>query len=431
MWVLLVAATLAWAESKSEAPKEIPFDPEKIIYKTKSPKLGPFEIVCAQRLLVPNREIIISFLVNEKKVKTKHELLHFNTYNSCDSYKFKLSSDLKLTMTSAPGERTDEPGAKVTAIYAWNKNLQNFENVGKTVYSPFKELQAQYRKILATAAIPKAEKLVLANRKKIEAYHEIDPKQTKTVCEDFFNAYKVYGDNLYKEKDYKQAFDIYLSLKVKFGAPQNLFYNNGNKNDKIVLVCQDENSNADQSEDQFYIFAKRYLNKVEFVPFMLQRFYRNMKENTESSKELATQILKFLSYLLKTAPKGYQLEYQKKLIDAWNTLVKDNSEHPFFNRLLDEDGHFLFLLAENKNCTAVPKDVINRIPQKDDDPSVLKGMTLIAGDEAYDEGLEKAAIFEYKQFVASRVLLKKCGDIPKKVFERYFKFIKTEPYSAE
>jgi hypothetical protein len=431
MWFFLVAFGLSWAETKSDVAKEIPFDPEKIIYKIKSPKLGPFEVVCAQRLIVPNKELIISFQVNEKKVKTKHQLLHFNTYNSCDSYKFKLSPDLKLTMTSSPGERTDEPGAKVTVTYAWNKDIQNFESVGKTTYSPFKELQTQYRKILATAAIPKAEKLVLANRKKIEAYHEIDPKQTKTVCEDFFNAYKVYGDNLYKEKDYKQAFDIYLSLKVKFGAPQNLFYNNGNKGDKIVLVCQEENSNADQSEDQFYSFARRYLNKVEFVPFMIQRFYRNMKENTDSSKELATQILKYLSYLLKTAPKSYQLEYQKKLIDAWNTLIKDNSEHPFYNRLLEEDGHLLFLLAETNSCSAVPKDVINRIPQKDDDPSVLKGMTLIVGDENYDEGLEKAAIFEYKQYVASRVLLKKCNDIPKKVFERYFKFIKTEPYSAD
>lgn len=431
MWFLLVAAALSWAETKSEAQKEIPFDPEKIIYKTKSPKLGPFEILCTQRLIVPNKEIIISFRINEKKIKTKHELLHFKTYNSCDSYKFKLSPDLKLTMTSTPGERTDEPGAKVTVTYAWNKNTRNFENVGKTLYSPFKELQAQYRKILATAAIPKAEKLVLANRKKIEAYHEIDPKQTQTVCEDFFNAYKIYGDNLYKEKDYKQAFDIYLSLKMKFGAPQNLFYNTGNKNEKIVLVCQEENTSADQSEDQFNTFARRYLNKVEFVPFMLQRFYRNLKNSTEASKELATQILKFLSYLLKTAPKSYQLEYQKKLIDAWNTLVKDNPEHPFYNRLLEEDGHLLFLLAENKSCSDVPKDVINRIPQKDDDPSVLKAMTLISGDEIYDEGLEKAAIFEYKQFVASRVLLKMCNEIPKKVFERYFKFIKSEPRSTE
>lgn len=431
MWVLLFVAAFSWAESKSGAPKEIPFDPEKVIYKIKSPKLGPFEVICTQRLIVPNKELIISFRVNEKKIKTKRELLHFNTYNSCDSYKFKLSQDLKLSMTSSPGERTDEPGAKVTVTYAWNKDIHNFENIGKTTYSPFKELQDQYRKILATAAIPKAEKLVLEQRKKIEAYHEIDSKGAQTVCEDFFNAYKVYGDNLYKEKDYKQAFDIYLSLKVKFGAPQNLFYNTGNKADKIVLVCQEENSNADQSEDQFYIFAKRYLNKVEFVPFMIQRFYRNLKENTESSKDLAIQILKYLSYLLKTAPKSYQLEYQKKLINAWNTLVKNNSEHSFYNRLLEEDEHLLFLLAERKSCNEVPKDVFNRIPQKDDDPSVLKGMTLLAGDEAYDEGLEKAAIFEYKQFVASRVLLKKCSDIPKKVFERYFKFIKAEPYNIE
>lgn len=431
MWIFLVAATLSWAETKNEAPKEIPFDPPKVIYKVKNKKLGPFEILCSQRLVVPTKELIISFRVNEKKVKTKHELLHFTTYNSCDSYKFKLSNDLKLSMTSAPGERTDEPGAKVTVTYNWNKNTANFENVGKTTYSPFKDLQTQYRKILATAAIPKAEKLVLANRKKIEAYHEIDPKGAQSVCEDFFNAYKNYGDNLYKERDYKQAFDIYLSLKIKFGAPQNLFYNSGNKGEKIVLVCNEENSNADQSEDQFYLFAKRYLNKVEFVPFMIQRFYFNLKQNTEVSKELAVQILKYLSYLLKSAPNSYQLEYQKKLINAWNTLVKDNTEHPYYNRLLEEDNHLLFLLAEKKDCKNAPKDVVNRIPQKDDDPSVLQSMSLIVGDESYEEGMEKAAIFEYKQFVASRMLLKKCNDIPKKIIERYFKFVKSEPYSAE
>ncbi len=430
MWLILAIA-LTWADSKNDIQKEIPFDPDKVIYTTKNPQLGPFEIVCAQRLIVPNKEIIISFQINKKNLKTKHELLHFNTYNSCESYKFKLSHDLKLNMTSPPGERTDEAGSKITVTYSWNKNIQNFEKVDQSIYSPFKELQNQYRKILATAAIPKAEKIVLANRKKIEAYHEYDPKGVQSVCQDFFNAYKVYGDNLYKEKDYKQAFDIYLSLKVKFGAPQNLFYNNGNKEDKIVLVCHEENSSTDQSEDQFYTFAKRFLNKVEYVPFMIQRFYRNIKENTDNSKELATQILKFLSYLLKTAPNGYQLEYQKKLIDAWNTLVKDNADHPYYGRLQNEDEHFLFLLAEKNNCNAIPKDVINRIPQKDDEPSVLKGMTLIVGDENYEEGLEKAALYEYKQFVASRVLLKKCNEIPKKVFERYFKFIKAQPYSAE
>lgn len=432
MWAfLLITGTLSWAHTQTEPTQEIPFDPPKILYKSKSPTLGPFEILCEQRLVVPTKEIIISFRVNEKKVKTKHQLLHFTTYNSCNSYKFKLSKDLKLTMTSAPGERSDEPGSSVTVTYKWKKENLNFEKSGSTAYSPFKELQNQYRKILATKAIPKAEKLVLANRKKIEAYHEVDPKQAQTVCEDFFNAYKVYGDTLYKEKDYKQAFDIYLSLKLKFSAPQNLFYNADNKGEKMVLVCQEENSNTDQSEDHFYTFARRYLYKIEFVPLMLGRVQSNIKQNTTASKELATQILKFLSYLLKSASHSYQLEYQNKLINAWNSLIKNNSEHPDYNRLLEEDAHLLFLLAENHSCSGVPKDVINRIPQKDDDPAVLKSTNLIVADENYEEGLEKAAIFEYKQYVISRVLLKKCNDIPKVIFTRYFKFIKDQPYQNE
>lgn len=428
MLTWLMAITLMWAQAKKDAPLEIPFDPDKIVYKTKNPTLGPVEVICQQRLVVPDREIVISYRLSKKKTAIKNELLRFTTFNNCDHYKFKLSNDLKLTMTSPPGGRADEPGAKVIVTFAWNKQMQNFENVGKTEYSPFKELQTQYRKILATAAIPKAEKFVMANRKKIEAYYEIDAKQAQTVCDDFFKAYKVYGDNLYKEKDYKQAFDIYLSLKLKFGSPQNLFYKSDKKNEKIVLVCQEENSNADESEDHFYAFARRYLNKVEFVPFMLQRIHRNLKENTETSKELATQILKYLSYLLKTASRSYQLQYQGKLVYAWNSLVKDNPEHPEYQRLLDEDNHLIFLLAANNDCASISKNVIRRLPQKDDDRELLKNVSLITGDESHDEGFEKAAIDEYKQFVASRVLLKTCKEIPKKVFDRYFKFIQAEPY---
>lgn len=428
MWLLVFLAAFSWSQKKTDSLQEIPFDPDKVIYKTKNSALGPFEILCAQRVVSPQHELIIRFQVHENSVKTKHELLRFTSYNDCSKYRFKLSKDLTLTMVSSPGERVDEPGATITVTYAWKKPLHNFEGINKKIYSPFKELQTQYRKILATAAIPKAEKLVIANRKKIEAYREIDNKQTQAVCEDFHDAYKNYADNLYKQKNYKQAFDIYLSLKMKFGDPQNLFYNASTKNDKMVLVCQAENSNADKSEDQFYAFARRYLHKIEFVPFLLNRIQKNLQTNTEDSKDLALQMLKFLSYLLKSAPHSFQLDYQHKLIDAWGTLVKSTPESSEYNRLIDEDTHLIFLLAEAKNCSGISQKVIDRIAQKNDNKEILKAMTLTAADDDYNEGLQQSAVFEYRQYVLGRVLLKQCTQIPKKVFERYFQFVQSQPY---
>lgn len=58
----------AWAQDdSSKKTKEIPFEPEKIIYKTKSAHLRNFEILCEQRFVSPQREIILSFRINEKK----------------------------------------------------------------------------------------------------------------------------------------------------------------------------------------------------------------------------------------------------------------------------------------------------------------------------------------------------------------------------
>lgn len=424
----LLAGSLAFAQGKKDIAHDIPYDPEKVMYKTKNPQLGPFEVVCEQRIVSPKHEMIMSFRTTQNNLTIKHELIRLSNYNSCDNYKFKLSKDLILTMTSNPGGHVDEPGAKNILTYAWRKGLRNFELISQVEYSPFKELQTQYRKILATAAIPKAEKLVLAQRKKIEAYREIDSTKAQSVCEDFYNAYKVYGDNLYKQKDYKQAFDIYLSLRLKFGDPQNLFYKTSNKDQKMLLVCQTENSNNDQSEDQFYIFAKRYLYRPEFIPFMMQRVQRNLKQNTESSNELALQILKYLSFLLKSTSHADQLQYQNQLVEAWSKIVKDNTEHPYYDRLIEEDTHLIFLLAEIKSCGGIPKDVTERIAQKDDNRELLKNMTLASADDAYADGLEKAAVYEYKQYVLGRVLLKKCSQISKQILDRYFKFIQAQPY---
>jgi hypothetical protein len=427
LMVVMSFCMLVKAEDKV-APKDIPFDPEKIIYKAKHPTLGRIEVTCQERVVVPQKEIILRSNIQNGKSKKSSELFHVTNYNSCSNYKIKVGKDSNLIMVSNPGNRSDEPGATLTQVFAWKKDLRQFQPISKTIYSPFKDLQTRYRKILATAAIPKAEKFIIDNRKVVENYRSIDPQQTQAICEDFHNAYKTYADNLYKQKDYLKSFDIYVSLKLKFGDPQNIFYDQKNKDKAIVLVCQLENSNTDQSENQFYTFARRYLNKIEFVPSMLKRAETNIEINTTASKELATQILKFAAYVLKSAPIEYQLEQQPRLLEVWNLLIKDDPENPNYPRLLDEDAHLVMMLAYTHSCAVIPKTVIHRMDLKNDNKEMLNSMTLTPGDDYYNENLEKSAIFEYRQYVMGRALLKKCDDIPKRVFDRYFKFIKAQSY---
>lgn len=425
----LLFATFAWTQTNPTAVSaEGISEPAQVIYKTKSPKLGAFQVLCSQRKLSPDKELSFRFRAGSKKMKRPKEFLRVQTYNSCNQYKFKLSPDLQLTYVSPPGERSDEPGAKVTRTYVWKNAELKFEKSKEETFSPYKDIQARYRKILATAALPKAEKLIIANQKKIEDYIQIHKEEAKSLCEDFFNAYRSYGENLFKEKDYEQSFNIFLSLKRKFGDPQHAFFDSKSKNGSMALVCPSENSNPDISEDYFYSFARRYLNHIEFVPFMVQKVRRSLYQNTEESKELALQVLKYVTFLLKSAPRDFQLENQRQLVGAWGSLIRGNPEHPQYDRLLDEDTHLVFLLAERKSCADVPPEVIKRISQKKDNPELLKEMTLTAADDSYAEGLEKSAVFEYRQFVLGRVLLKKCEEIPKTVYERYFKYISAQPY---
>ncbi len=429
--ILLLLLSTKWvlAQSNPSAVKaEAIAEPAQTVFKTKNSDLGRFEITCRQRILGSEKELTFSWHTWDKKKKKSHLLQSLQNYNGCNQYKFHLSQELNLTQISPPGERSDEPGAKTTVVYGWNKLNDEFVEKNKIQFSPYQIVRDRYRKILATAALPKAEKLIIANQAKIENFIQIHPEEAKVLCEDFYNAYKTYGENLFKEKDYQQSFDIFLSLKKKFSSPQNAFFDHKSKNSSLVLVCPFEDSNNDISEDHFYTFARRYLDHPEFVPYMIKKARRSIQDETEDSKELAEQILKYVSFVLKSADHGFQLEQQKDLVAAWNSLVRNRADQPNYERLLNEDNQLVFLLAETKKCDDIPSAVIKRISQKGDNREILKSMTLTSANDLYADGLEKAAVFEYKQFVLGRVLLKKCEEIPKSVFDRYFKFVQAQEY---
>lgn len=422
----------AWAETPPTTPKqaaaEIPFEPEKMLLKTNS-SLGGLRVLCKQRYLGPEREIVILYRVTQnKQIKVPGLLLQAKNFNSCADYNVKLGKDLNLTMVSSPGERVNEPSATITIFYQWNKSNNRFLEVRKVAYSPFKSVQANYKKAFNQGDLALAEKVIVTERKKIEPILEINVETSHEICEEFNTGYKKNADQLFRQKKYKEAFDLFMTMRQKFGDPQNIFLDSKGKKNSVVIVCQSENSNTDQSEDQFYTFARKYLNKIEYVPFLIKRAQQSLSAKTTAGNELATQILKFTSYVLKAAPNAFQLEQQPDLVKAWGRLAGDNPEHPEFDRVLDEDTHLVFLLAESNSCKGIPPQIFKRLTQKNDNQEILKSMTITAGDDFYTEGLQKSAVYEYKQFVQGRALLKKCDQIPKKVFDRYFKFMRAQPY---
>jgi hypothetical protein len=436
LFCILGLSLTSWSVEKSVTPPTTtpitkptpPIEANYSLIKKKIPSLGLLEIVCEERELPPQNEILISYkMTRNKSVKSSGFILKTKTYNTCPSYKASVSNSLQLTLVSSPGERINEAGSTSTTVFQWKKVGKHFQQVSQSFYSPYKSVQAEYKKLLKDTLFAKAEKVIVKNRKKVDAAIESEITDANSICEEFQNAYTTFAEQLYQRKKYSDSFDLLLTLKRKFADPQNIFFDSKAKKENLVIVCQNVNSDNDQSEDRFYTFAKRYLNKVEYVPFLIKVAKEKLAKKAKNLTDEADSMLKFTSSLLKSAPRFFQLEHQYALILAWNRLIENNSEHTEYERLSAEDTHLIFLLAQEKKCKGVPADVLKRGIQKDDNKEALQAMTLTVGDDFYNEGLEKSAVFEYQQFVLGRALLNKCEQIPQYVFDRYFKFVKEQP----
>ena len=76
----------------------------------------------------------------------------------------------------------------------------------------------------------------------------------------------------------------------------------------------------------------------------------------------------------------------------------------------------------------IPEYILKRAPMRNDNKESLEAMTLTAANDYFKDGLDKSGIYEYKQFVQARAILNRCDEIPKIVFDRYFKFVKTHSF---
>jgi hypothetical protein len=406
------------------------FSVDKIILKKVTPKYGLLEVKCKERPHGSENEVMIHFSFKKnKKVNLSGLILKTKTANTCASYKFILDTNLNLISVSNPGEKINEAGAILTVKYLWQDSSHSYQESNRQLFSPFKEVRQTYKKQLDDFELLLAEKTLIQKKKKVAAALDAQLTTTAQICEEFQKAYLAKADLLLKKRKISDAVDTLYLMKQKFGDPQNIFYDSNLKNNSLVLICQKETSNNDQSEDQFYTFARRYLNKVEYVPYLLKKVQQSINLKTPQNNELAVQALKFVSFVLKSGDSEFQIKNQPELIRTWNLLIKDNPEHANYERLIEEDTHLIFLLAQNKKCAQLPQSVLNRISQKNDSAESLKSMSLAAADDFYSEGLEQSAVFEYKQYSQGRALLKKCEQIPKTVLDRYFKFIKEQPYA--
>ncbi len=420
------------AEEKNKVDptkKEIPLEKNFVVMRKRSSPIGLIEMTCQEKDASPEKEITHSFKISAgKKTKLANSFFQTKNYNSCLNYKFTLGKDLLLKMVSGPGKRINEAGATVTTTFKWSAAEKNFKQISQVIYSPFKEVETQYLKALKEESLEAAEKIIIEQRSKIDAAIESELTNEHFICDRFQKAYELKGARLNKEQKFKEAFQHYFTMQHKFADPQNIFYDEKAKKNNLVIVCQNSNADNDQSEDQFYAFSRKYLNRIDYVPYLILQAHRKVYSLRGEPKDEAESILKFTSQLMKTGSIQFQLDHEIRLIEAWNKIIKNNPEHNQYARMIDEDIHLLFILAKKNKCKMIPKYILKRAPMRDDTKESLEAMTLTAANDYFKDGLDKSGIYEYKQFVQARAILNRCDEIPKIVFDRYFKFVKTHSF---